>query len=824
MAVDNDGNYVRPFLDAVDEDGYIYDYYVKETNVPRDYKESIDGLKVTNTNIKTADVPVTKEWKDGPAIEDVELHLYRMLVPVSQMQGKSYDDLETLAQTYEWKPVGLAYTAKRTDFVDGDGNPKYDEGSEDTASVSYDGTDPEDDHHKHFIDGFNKKLPMYVTLEEPDPADPDKVVSVDYRAVYKLVEDETSDAYRTTYRTVNNGSTVDDANGNGYYLNEGDNPIVTNTVTATNKAYIAAVKQLLGRDWQSNDDFPFILEPYGKGTYKDDGSFDSVDTSAAAKAAVPMPEDDTVRQSASTKYVKKDGTGEPITAEEYERLSDDEKKAYVVSESTTHAKKDMDFVDPNGKLERLARFGAIEYTVNDLVYDTTDRHMQGDFFYLMKEEVPAGAKLLDDSGEETSTTYADAYAQAAQAATSVDDLVDALKGKMFKLGDITYDGTIHKVHVKVRENRTGDLQLQIAYDEETEGDASTGTQFTPVYTNTIGATTEFKGAKVWVDNKTHDNTTELKNKLILHRDWETTTTEGETTTTTQHTEVVSDYHIDWDGNNFTIIGLPKTNEAGAEYTYWLQEVKLSDEYKLPAYSDGEQGFTLEFDSADDAYKTDEAGVIWVKNGVVVDGTNRDGSTAQGIKTTGAITNTLETGIIFVTKWWNDERDKDGIRKNTNATVTLWKKVWDPTLNNGEGGYNDKESEKVTGTIKAQEGATSGDDSMNRDVPTGYQGTQTTPTKDVEGVVETGNSYAWANLPVYETVTYTDPTDGKQKTKLVKIPYVVIESDIDGYVTTYYCSETAVDKPTETTYYPLYKAPGRSAVVNQTGYQSATLDE
>ena len=43
------------------------------------------------------------------------------------------------------------------------------------------------------------------------------------------------------------------------------------------------------------------------------------------------------------------------------------------------------------------------------------------------------------------------------------------------------------------------------------------------------------------------------------------------------------------------------------------------------------------------------------------------------------------------------------------------------------------------------------------------------------------------------------------------------------MTTYTCSETDIGDPTKAQYYPLYKAPGRSAVVNQAGYQSATLN-
>lgn len=328
-------------------------------------------------------------------------------------------------------------------------------------------------------------------------------------------------------------------------------------------------------------------------------------------------------------------------------------------------------------------------------------------------------------------------------------------------------------------------------------------------------TITFEGDKVWEDDgRTHDNTTELKGKFILHRDWTVTDDSVET----KHTEVVSDYHIDWDGNKFTIIDIPKYHESGAEYTYWLQEVQI-DGYKMPVYSEGGKGYSLNFNDADDVYKTDDD-IIWIRDGVVVTGDDRDDSTAQGIKTKGTITNTLETGMIFVEKWWDDQNDADGVRKNTQTKVSLWKKVWNPEQDK----YDDEKIEKVNGTIGAQGGATSGDDSMKRDVPTGYQGSETAPTKNVVDVVETGNSYAWNNLPVYETVTYKD--GGVTKTKIVKIPYVVIEDDIDGYVTTYTCSETDIGDPTAdtVTYFPLYKAPDLSAVVNQTGYQSATLDE
>ena len=557
MAKDGD-NYVDPFLKAVDKDGYTYNYYVEEGKVPDDYSASKKDLDVTNVNIKANSVIVTKEWKDGPAIEDVTLHLLRMLVPVTEMEDVDYGDLERLSETYPWKTVGLVYNAPRAPFVNEDGTPKLDPGSDDTSSQDY-----------IEIEGFNKDLPMYVTLEEhdPTPTDPDRTKSVDYRAVYKLVEDETSDAYKTTYRTENTTEvegvpkTTTPSNKYGYYLNPGDNPIVTNTVKATNKAYIAAVKQLLGRDWQSNDDFPFTLEPVGKGTYNEDGTFKEIDDSAEAKAIVPMPEKDDERHSTNTKYIKKDGT-DPITAEAYDDLPLPEKRNYVVCESETHALPGDETVDKNGGLERLARFGAIEYKVSDLVHNTTDRHMQGDFFYQMKEKVPADAKMLDANGDETDTTYA----QAVAAATSIDDL----KGKKFKKDSITYDGTIHTVHVKVRENRTGKLQVQIAYDETTEGDITTGTQYTPVYTNKVDAVMEITGTKVWVDGQEHNNNEDLKNKLIVHYNLYDPESGDKVKDGT-----VDNPHIDWDGDKYTVINLPKTDEDGNLYEYYVTESAIA---------------------------------------------------------------------------------------------------------------------------------------------------------------------------------------------------------------------------------------------------------
>lgn len=354
------------------------------------------------TNSQTIDIPVVKEWKDAPAVEDVTLRLQRKLIPLSAEAGLTYSGVESAAG--DWKDVGNM-TAKRGDFVNDDGTPKY-EGSTTTASATYEN-----------IAGFNKDLPKYVTEN-----------GTTYRAVYKLVEDNTSDAYDTTYRSEKGGTPTA---GNQIFI-DGETLVVTNTVTASNEANIAAVKQLLGRQWLDSDDFEFTLEPAGKGTYNADGSFKSVDSSTDAKATVPMPEDDTARKSET----KTDPTRVAIT--------------HAWDEANNE---NSIVVDQNGDLERLARFGAIKFDINDLKW--VNNHYEGDFFYTMKEKVP-------------------------------EDATDNGNGTYTKDG-ITYDTDSHTVHVKVQGNRSAELYVQIAYDEKTVGDTSTGTQFTPVYTNRYDA-------------------------------------------------------------------------------------------------------------------------------------------------------------------------------------------------------------------------------------------------------------------------------------------------------------------------------------------------
>ena len=174
-------------------------------------------------NYETVDIPVKKQWIDGPAIEDVTLHLERHLVPLSyetQLDGTGglnlIDELmeswkperytkktdprvvitpedyakltEDEQEEYElngdfWKKLGYLHDVERGLFLK-DGKPNYDDSTNKISSVSFDGTTPEGEHKKDFVEGFNKDLPKYVVKD-----------GVTYRAIYRLTEDDTSDAY-----------------------------------------------------------------------------------------------------------------------------------------------------------------------------------------------------------------------------------------------------------------------------------------------------------------------------------------------------------------------------------------------------------------------------------------------------------------------------------------------------------------------------------------------------------------------------------------------------------------------------------------------------
>ncbi len=93
-------------------------------------------------------------------------------------------------------------------------------------------------------------------------------------------------------------------------------------------------------------------------------------------------------------------------------------------------------------------------------------------------------------------------------------------------------------------------------------------------------TVELAGTKVWTDGgKTHNNATEVK--LTVH--W--ITNEG----TDEVDGTLANAHIDWDKTNkdsFKVIGLPKYDDEGNEYTYWITETAV-DGYDAPVYDNSE---------------------------------------------------------------------------------------------------------------------------------------------------------------------------------------------------------------------------------------------
>ena len=512
-------------------------------------------------NHQTEDIPVIKEWVGGPAIEDVNLHLEQHLFPISgpttagityvneaditdDYVKNQYDGLSEEEKKAYWQTAGFTHIAERGEFLNNDGTPKYDAGSTDTSSNRYEN-----------IDGFNKDLPQYVVKD-----------GVTYRVVYRLFEDDTSNTYERSYKSINvitpeKYGALDAAGKQGYeakyenkndksliteeaynnltdeqkadyapkYVKEtandyiytdGDTLVITNTIIATNVAKPAAVKQLQGRNWLDSDDYKFILTPIGK--YDKDGTFVSTEEipmpatdeyvnktdprdviSKTAYDALDSVGKDGYEETDDGKYVNKEVDTDIIEASEYAALTEKGQNSYKPKEinDEAHATKDPDtIVDPEGHLERLARFGEIEFSTKDLVYNETDEHYHGDFFYEIKEEIPAGAYAVDKTSleqilvGENPINFEESFTKAQREQYYWKDPATG----------IIYDGSIHTVHIKVKENRTSELQVQVAYDETTQGEASTGTQFTPVYTNRYDASISFS---------------QEVDKYIMGRDW-----------------------------------------------------------------------------------------------------------------------------------------------------------------------------------------------------------------------------------------------------------------------------------------------------------------
>lgn len=258
--------------------------------------------------------------------------------------------------------------------------------------------------------------------------------------VYRIREATGSDAYKSEYAKMNASGAADGAYAGNWYGIHTDGKqgfIIKNTLVATNQANIAAVKQLMGREWLDSDSFDFKLIPVGKASY--DATTGEI-TGIEETNNIPMPANVTAT---AAKYADAEKTVQEIV----------------------------------GVGERLARFDAITYNMDQLSYDPSDGHMQGDFYYKMVEVIPGNAVAADGT-----TKYSD----------------DPTATGPWTYKGITYDGTEHTVHVKVRENRTDTLTVQVAYDYTDYKDISKGTQFTPVFTNTYDS----KGKQgAWIEKR-----------------------------------------------------------------------------------------------------------------------------------------------------------------------------------------------------------------------------------------------------------------------------------------------------------------------------------
>ena len=130
------------------------------------------------------------------------------------------------------------------------------------------------------------------------------------------------------------------------------------------------------------------------------------------------------------------------------------------------------------------------------------------------------------------------------------------------------------------------------------------------------------GTKQWVDgDQPHDTSEELKGKLTVNYSY----IDGEGA---EQTGTVSNPHIDWSGNTYTVVGLPEKTADGYAYTYWVTETAPT-------------GYTVSY-SGDDAEKA------------------FDGET---------IINTLETVDVSATKVWADGDNQDGLRTDVTLHLT-----------------------------------------------------------------------------------------------------------------------------------------------------------
>ena len=413
--------------------------------------------KILFTNkLETVNIPVQKIWEHTP-VEDVTLRLERALIDPYKSNGdaKTEAEIKTQAEGLDnssWKTDGRRLVIKRNEFDQGGG----------TVIIGEDPAGQGSEEYKGFLEGFNKNVPIYVTKDGNF-----------MRAVYRITEDNTSSEYNRSYSA--DGTTEQRI----YATTDSATPLtVKNTTVAKGVGDVAAVKQLVGREWTDSDEYKFILEPLGKAEYE---VVEDPDTGVKSNIIKLDAQGNVV-------YVKKNGeTDKAIPMPS----ATDQQVIYASTPAEESAKRNTTTV---GEGERLADFNNIHFRVKDLTYDEIDGHMQGDFYYTMKEKIPDNAVLYDrakgkpvnKSGTVVPVAEAIKYVDIKNRYTAED-----LKGTEWKVIDesdagfngMVYDGTIHTVRIKVRGTRNENFMVQTIYDQTDQAADKTGTPYTPVYTN-----------------------------------------------------------------------------------------------------------------------------------------------------------------------------------------------------------------------------------------------------------------------------------------------------------------------------------------------------
>ncbi len=237
-----------------------------------------------------------------------------------------------------------------------------------------------------------------------------------------------------------------------------------------------------------------------------------------------------------------------------------------------------------------------------------------------------------------------------------------------------------------------------------EGDWEDNTPKTKTFTVTNKyKTIDLEGTKQWIDGgKAHDNATEVK--LTVHYRY----TDGENA---EQTGTFDNAHIDWDKNNknkFKVIGLPKVNEDGYEYTYWITENAVN-------------GYDTTYDNSQstaDLTDAQKAATDKLYNGgKVINRIKQDAVEIEGQK-----------------KWVGGEADE---HDNIGLNVTLYRQSAKPGAAI-ESGNAIKKVEQVGGGADAR-----------------WQLTETSAAIDwTKGTSSTGNdSYKFKNLPKYDADGY-----------------------------------------------------------------------